>query len=53
MPLLDESRDKDLKDVLEDYLQEEIFFPRRQAAKFYAKVMDCVTKRIIVDEEEE
>ena len=51
MPLLDDSRDKDLKDVLEDYLQEEIYFPRRQAAKFYAKVLECLTKKIVVEDE--
>ncbi|KAF2236987.1 hypothetical protein EV356DRAFT_530495 [Viridothelium virens] len=51
-PLLDPSRDKELKDVLEDYLQEEIYFPRRQAARFYSKVMDCVTKKIVVEDEE-
>ncbi|KAL9090499.1 MAG: hypothetical protein Q9165_005260 [Trypethelium subeluteriae] len=51
-PLLDPSRDKELKDMLEDYLQEEIYFPRRQAARFYSKVMDCVTKRIVVEDEE-
>ncbi|KAI9710312.1 MAG: hypothetical protein M1820_002807 [Bogoriella megaspora] len=51
-PLLDDSRDKELKEVLEDYLQEEIFFPRWQAAKFYGKVMECVTKKIVVEDEE-
>ncbi|KAI9662956.1 MAG: hypothetical protein M1821_008003 [Bathelium mastoideum] len=50
-PLLDDSRDKELLEVLEDFLQEEIFFPRGQAARFYAKLMDCVSKRIVVEDE--
>ncbi|OJD29766.1 chromosome segregation protein [Diplodia corticola] len=49
-PLLDESRDRDLLDVLPDYLTEEICFPRSSAAKFYAKVVDCMTKRIVIED---
>lgn len=49
-PLLDENRDADLLDILPDYLTEEITFPRSSAAKFYGKVVDCMTKRIIVEE---
>ncbi|OCL10480.1 hypothetical protein AOQ84DRAFT_289183 [Glonium stellatum] len=50
-PLLDENRDRDLLDILPDYLTEEICFPRSHAAKFYAKVVDCMTKRIVVEED--
>ncbi|EOD43731.1 putative chromosome segregation protein [Neofusicoccum parvum UCRNP2] len=49
-PLLDESRDRDLLDILPDYLTEEICFPRSSAAKFYAKVVDCMTKKVIIEE---
>ncbi|KAF2181330.1 hypothetical protein K469DRAFT_713752 [Zopfia rhizophila CBS 207.26] len=48
--LLDENRDKDLLDLLPDYLTEEICFPRCQAAKFYSKVVDCMTKKIVLED---
>ncbi|KAF2455005.1 chromosome segregation protein Csm1/Pcs1-domain-containing protein [Lineolata rhizophorae] len=51
VPLLDASRDRDLLDVLPDYLTEEICFPRSSAARFYAKVVECMTKRIVVEDE--
>ena len=50
-PLLDENRDKDLLDILPDYLTEEICFRRSHAAKFYAKVVDCMTKRMVEEED--
>ncbi|KAK5119568.1 hypothetical protein LTR85_007396 [Meristemomyces frigidus] len=49
-PFLDESRDRELLDILPDYLAEEICFPRSHAVKFYAKLMDSMTKKVIVDE---
>ncbi|KKY26243.1 putative chromosome segregation protein [Diplodia seriata] len=49
-PLLDESRDRDLLDILPDYLTEEICFPRSSAAKFYAKVVDCMTKKVVIED---
>jgi len=51
-PFLDESRDRDLLDLLPDYLTEEIVFPRTHAVKFYTKVIDSMTKKVVVDEEE-
>jgi hypothetical protein len=51
-PLLDEQRDRELLDLLPDYLTEEICFPRGQAAKFYAKVVDCMGKKIVLEEDE-
>jgi hypothetical protein len=51
-PLLDEQRDRDLLDLLPDYLTEEISFPRGQAAKFYCKVVDSMSKKIILEDEE-
>jgi hypothetical protein len=49
-PLLDEKNDKDLLEILPDYLTEEICFPRGSAARFYAKVGDCMNRRVeIVD----
>ncbi|KAL2356574.1 chromosome segregation protein Csm1/Pcs1-domain-containing protein [Cryomyces antarcticus] len=50
-PLLDESRDRNLLDILPDYLAEEICFPRNHAAKFYARVAECMMKRVQVVEE--
>ncbi|CRK26273.1 hypothetical protein BN1708_014448 [Verticillium longisporum] len=38
MPQLDESRDRELIDLLPEFLTDEITFPRPQAAKFYARV---------------
>jgi hypothetical protein len=52
-PLFEAGRDKALQEVLEDYLQEEIFFPRWQASKFYGKVLECVGKKVVVVDEEE
>jgi hypothetical protein len=52
-PLLNEQRDKELLDLLPDYLTEEICFPRGQAAKFYCKVVDSMSKKIVLEEEEE
>lgn len=51
-PLLDPSRDNELMEILPDYLTEEICFPRSNAAKFYARVVDCLTKRVVDVEEE-
>jgi hypothetical protein len=50
-PLLNEQRDKELLDLLPEYLTEEICFPRGQAAKFYCKVMDSMSKKIILEDE--
>ncbi|KAF2824108.1 hypothetical protein CC86DRAFT_447072 [Ophiobolus disseminans] len=50
-PLLNDQRDKELLDLLPDYLTEEIFFPRGQAAKFYCKVVDSMSKKIVLEEE--
>jgi hypothetical protein len=50
-PLLNEQRDRELLDLLPDYLTEEICFPRGQAAKFYCKVVDSMSKRIVLEEE--
>lgn len=49
-PLLDESRDRDLMELLPEYLVEEICFPRNQAVKFYTKVLDSMMKRVVVEE---
>ncbi|KAK1980958.1 chromosome segregation protein [Colletotrichum cereale] len=45
-PQLDENRDRDLIDMLPDFLVEEITFPRPHAAKFYARVVKSLTERI-------
>ncbi|KAH7071055.1 hypothetical protein FB567DRAFT_564679 [Paraphoma chrysanthemicola] len=50
-PLLNQQRDRELLDLLPDYLTEEICFPRGQAAKFYCKVVDSMSKKIILEEE--
>jgi hypothetical protein len=50
-PLLNEQRDKELLDLLPDYLTEDICFPRGHAAKFYCKVVDSMSKKIVFEEE--
>ena len=50
LPLLDENRDRDLLAILPDYLTEEICFPRCHAARFYSKVVECMTKKVEMDE---
>ncbi|KAJ4349150.1 hypothetical protein N0V95_004845 [Ascochyta clinopodiicola] len=51
-PLLDEQRDRELLDLLPDYLTEEICFPRAHAARFFSKVVDSMSKRIVLEEDE-
>ncbi|KAK4629805.1 uncharacterized protein CLAFUR5_07757 [Fulvia fulva] len=50
-PLFDEKNDKALLDILPDYLTEEICFPRNHAQRFYSKVVDSMTKRIVVEDD--
>ncbi|KAF2729994.1 hypothetical protein EJ04DRAFT_446067 [Polyplosphaeria fusca] len=50
-PQLNESRDRELLDLLPDYLTEEIVFPRAQVAKFYMKVVDSMSKKIEIEDE--
>ncbi|KAL3475265.1 chromosome segregation protein Csm1/Pcs1-domain-containing protein [Aspergillus californicus] len=45
IPLLDESRDRELVDILPEYLTVDITFIRQQASKFYTRVIDALTKR--------
>ncbi|KAF2431004.1 hypothetical protein EJ08DRAFT_207504 [Tothia fuscella] len=44
-PILDEKNDRPLLEILPDYLTEEIVFPRNSAAKFYGKVVECMSRR--------
>lgn len=50
-PLLDEDRDKELLEMLPDYLAEDIWFPRNHAQRFYSKVVESMTKKIIVEDD--
>ncbi|EEH38672.2 hypothetical protein PAAG_08399 [Paracoccidioides lutzii Pb01] len=45
-PLLDPNRDRDLVDILPEYLSIDITFPRQHAAVFYSRVVDTLTKKI-------
>ncbi|KAL2832453.1 chromosome segregation protein Csm1/Pcs1-domain-containing protein [Aspergillus cavernicola] len=45
IPLLDEDRDRELVDILPEYLTVDITFIRQQASKFYTRVIDALTKR--------
>ncbi|KAL8872444.1 MAG: hypothetical protein Q9174_001929 [Haloplaca sp. 1 TL-2023] len=44
-PRLDNDRDRDLLELLPDYLSEEITFSRHNAAKFYGRVVETLTKK--------
>ena len=52
-PLLDENRDRDLIDILPDYLTEDICFPRNHAIKFYTKIVGSMTKNIVFEDGDE
>ncbi|KAJ5096154.1 Monopolin complex subunit Csm1/Pcs1 [Penicillium alfredii] len=45
LPLLDANRDRDLVNILPDFLTVDITFSRQQASKFYTRVIDVLTKR--------
>lgn len=45
LPLLDASRDRELVNILPDFLAVDITFKREQASKFYTRVIDALTKR--------
>jgi hypothetical protein len=46
-PLLDEKNDRQLLEILPDYLTEEIVFPRPSASRFYQKIIDCMSKKYV------
>ncbi|KAL9116624.1 MAG: hypothetical protein Q9187_006852 [Circinaria calcarea] len=50
-PCLDGSRDRDLLELLPDYLGEEITFSRANAGKFYGRVVEVLTRRRDVEAE--
>ncbi|KAL8732041.1 MAG: hypothetical protein Q9166_002993 [cf. Caloplaca sp. 2 TL-2023] len=49
-PRLDNDRDRDLLELLPDYLSEEITFSRHNAAKFYGRVVETLTKKRTEDD---
>jgi len=51
-PLLDANRDRDLIEIMPPYLSEDITFARENAAKFYARVVDTLTRKHEEVEEE-
>ncbi|KAF2223757.1 chromosome segregation protein Csm1/Pcs1-domain-containing protein [Elsinoe ampelina] len=50
-PFLDDDRDRDLIDILPEYLTEEICFPRGHAVRFYSKIVDSMTKKVVIEDE--
>ncbi|KAK5047317.1 hypothetical protein LTR84_006839 [Exophiala bonariae] len=44
-PLLDAKRDHEMMELMPSYLTEDITFARQNAAKFYGRVVDTLTKR--------
>ena len=45
IPRLDSNRDRDLLEILPDYLCDEISFSNSNAAKFYSRVVDTLTRK--------
>lgn len=39
--------------LLPDYLIDEITFPREESFKFYCKVIECISKNVILEDEDE
>lgn len=52
-PLLDMNRDREILQLMPDYLTEEITFSRNHAAQFYGRVVDTLMKKQRVMSEEE
>jgi hypothetical protein len=50
-PRLDPNRDRDLLEMLPDYLSEEIAFSRAHAAKFYGRVVDTLMNKRVEEED--
>jgi FtsZ-binding cell division protein ZapB len=50
-PHLDQDRDRDIINILPEYIAEEICFPRDHAIRFYATVLESMTKKITYDED--
>ena len=50
-PRLDSDRDRDLLELLPDYLSEEITFSRLNAAKFYGRVVETLVKKRVENDE--
>lgn len=50
-PRLDNDRDRDLLELLPDFLIEEITFSRLNAAKFYGRVVETLTKKRVENDE--
>jgi hypothetical protein len=49
-PILDEKNDKHLLEILEDFLVEEICFPRNHAQGFYTKVRESMMRKVIIED---
>ncbi|OBT41100.1 hypothetical protein VE00_09338 [Pseudogymnoascus sp. WSF 3629] len=45
VPQMDPSRDEELKELLPEYMSEELTFPRPQVDKFYARVVKALTEK--------
>ena len=43
--MLDANRDREMIELMPSYLTEDITFARQNAAKFYGRVVDTLTKR--------
>ena len=52
-PRLDSSRDRDLIALLPEYLTDEITFSRTNAAMFYGRVIETLTKKRPVEVQEQ
>ncbi len=46
-PLLDANRDREMIELMPSYLAEQITFARQNAARFYGRVVDTLTKKMV------
>jgi hypothetical protein len=55
VPLMHEQRDKELLELLPDYLTEPegITFPRGQVSKFYSRILSDMSKKVVLEDDEE
>jgi hypothetical protein len=52
-PLIDERNDQQLYDILQDFLLEEIEFPRSSLQKLYTSIRDGMQKPVVIQDDDE
>lgn len=52
-PLFEKSRDRELLDLLPEFLLDDITFPRRQAMAFFGQVLDKMNTPVVLEDDSE